>query len=590
MALTVLTRVVKEADRATIATIGSTGGTISATSAEGVTYSFIVPPLALDKDVSITVTPIGRIGGLPFSGGLLGGVEFQPSGLKFGPGVLLVIKSAAAIPALAPNQRLVGFTFEGVVDSTRVQPALPRNGGLAISIEHFSSGGLAVGNVSDLSSLPVVPNGSARQRHDAELVVLNMPSDVTAAIAIFKAWRTEIEALIATAQSGTEAKISTDLYLNWRDRLTSFAELNAGPAGTAILNALTSDRAALVTATRAALQRGIASLNQSCVRFQNLLDAENVLYLRAYAETFSSDELTANGSGLTLTAQLATLCIKAMQSSAIFPNTFTANSSVALDATYGVQFGTAPALMGAFFDVTMTVAGAANNGTSTFQTDGTGRTLPRQIATRTTPITVTVKSCLARSQISFTAVFGYLQDVCHFSTFTANPPEVLSTSGPVLLISAPASIQQDRLEGSGTVLFREKQVTLPDQLVLDIANPGSYMASLSVGFVLAGTTVISYMIHADPVGLPVVDQFFNGSVTFTKDILGIISTSAGLDGTDLLLGAPGTVYPTGNDKRDAGVGPGSTDADSITLSADRRTVSFVMQLKNLGEMRVLLKQ
>ena len=42
-------------------------------------------------------------------------------------------------------------------------------------------------------------------------------------------------------------------------------------------------------------------------------------------------------------------------------------------------------------------------------------------------------------------------------------------------------------------------------------------------------------------------------------------------------------------KRDAGVGPGSTDADAIALSADRRTMSFLMQRKNLGQIRVLLK-
>lgn len=79
-------------------------------------------------------------------------------------------------------------------------------------------------------------------------------------------------------------------------------------------------------------------------------------------------------------------------------------------------------------------------------------------------------------------------------------------------------------------------------------------------------------------------------MSFSKDIVGIISTTENVDATDFLLGAPATSYPIGDEKRDAGVGPGSTDADAISLSADRRTMSFVMQLIHLGQIRILLKQ
>jgi Big-like domain-containing protein len=591
LALTVLTRMVKETDRATSATIGNAGGTITATSAAGVTYNFIVPALALDSSVRITVTPIARIGGLPFSGGLLGGVEFQPSGLKLGPGVQLVIKTSAAIPALGPNQRLVGFTFDGNVDSSSVQPAAPKNGGFAITVEHFSGGGLAVGNVADLQSLPTVPNGSIQQQRVAQLAALAMPQDLNAVIAIFKSWRTQIEALIASAQTGVDAKMAIDLYLNWKLTLEGFTGVAGSAAATTLTTALAGDRAALVAVTQAAVQRGIAQLNQRCVTLTNLLDAQNALYLRAYAEVFSNGELTVNGSGLTLTAQLATLCIQPVQSFASFPNTFAPNSSATLNMTYGVKFGSNPAAQGAFFDVTVTVSGAANNGTSTFQTDGTGRTLPRQIATSTTPITINVKSCLARSQIGITADLSQLVDVCHFSNFAGNPPEILSVFGAVAQIARPGSVILNNLESSSsTRLFRETQATLVNPLLADIVNPGTYTTTLSPGLIQPGTAVISYMLHADPVGEPDDDVIFSGSVTFLRDIVGVISTSSSLDATDVLLGAPGTAYPTGNDKRDAGVGPGSTDSDQISLSADRRTLSFVMQLKHIGQIRIVLKQ
>jgi len=215
VALTVLTRVVLETARAVSATIGSSGGTIAATSASGVVYNFVVPPLVLDSAVRITVTPVSRIGELPFSREFVGGGDFQPSGLKFGPGALLTITPSSPIPALGANARVFGFTFERSVDSISVQPATVRNGGFAIRIEHFSFGGFAVGNVSDLSTLPIVPNSSIQQQRAAQLAPLLMPQDLNAAIAIFKAWRTQIEAIINTAQSGVEAKISVDLFLNW---------------------------------------------------------------------------------------------------------------------------------------------------------------------------------------------------------------------------------------------------------------------------------------------------------------------------------------------------------------------------------------
>jgi hypothetical protein len=406
-------------------TIGAAGGTISATSADGVTYDFIVPALALDDDISITMTPIASIRALPFSRGLVGGVEFQPSGLTFGPGARLVIKPPAAIPALGPNDRLIGFTYEGDLDSLRAQPAVSAPGGFAITIEHFSGGGLAVGNVSDLSALPLIPAGSVQQQRTGQLAPLVLPQDLSAAVAIFKAWRTQIEVTIGQAQTGVEAKIAVDLFVGWKNTLSSYSA-NFGTEGAALTAALAADQTALVTATQLAIKRGIAALNQQCLQLRSLLFAHNVLYLRGYADIFSSGLLTGIGSGLTETAQLATLCILPIQSFAQFPDPFQRNTNAALDLTYGVKFGSAPALDGAFFDVTLTVSGAASNGTSTIQTDAAGRIVQTQISAGTTPITLQVKSCLARSQLNSTADLRFLQDVCHFSTITANPQAALA--------------------------------------------------------------------------------------------------------------------------------------------------------------------
>ena len=87
-------------------------------------------------------------------------------------------------------------------------------------------------------------------------------------------------------------------------------------------------------------------------------------------------------------------------------------------------------------------------------------------------------------------------------------------------------------------------MTLSNQLVVDMATPATYMTSLSLGFIPAGTTVRSYMIHADPVGSPDNDQSFGGSVRFSKDIVGIISTTGNLDATDWVSRASTPVNET----------------------------------------------
>ncbi len=61
------------------ATIGAGGGTIVATGAGGITYTLVVPALALMQPVAITMTPLGAVTGLPLSGGFVAGADFQPS-------------------------------------------------------------------------------------------------------------------------------------------------------------------------------------------------------------------------------------------------------------------------------------------------------------------------------------------------------------------------------------------------------------------------------------------------------------------------------------------------------------------------------
>ena len=70
--------------------IGREGGTVSATGADGATYTLAIPAGALISDEDITLTPVGAVDGLPFSGGLAGAVQLAPDGLRlFEPATLI---------------------------------------------------------------------------------------------------------------------------------------------------------------------------------------------------------------------------------------------------------------------------------------------------------------------------------------------------------------------------------------------------------------------------------------------------------------------------------------------------------------------
>ena len=73
------------------------------------------------------------------------------------------------------------------------------------------------------------------------------------------------------------------------------------------------------------------------------------------------------------------------------------------------------------------------------------------------------------------------------------------------------------------------------------------------------TWVKSHFIHADPVTTLLLD----GRVRFDTQIIGVISSSAGLDATDALLGRPGTTYPPPGTEPNRGLEATQADAYAI---------------------------
>ena len=61
-------------------TIGAAGGELSARGADGTSYALSIPAGALTQDELISLTPVKRFIGLPFSGSDVAGAELGPDG------------------------------------------------------------------------------------------------------------------------------------------------------------------------------------------------------------------------------------------------------------------------------------------------------------------------------------------------------------------------------------------------------------------------------------------------------------------------------------------------------------------------------
>lgn len=153
---------------------------------------------------------------------------------------------------------------------------------------------------------------------------------------------------------------------------------------------------------------------------------------------------------------------------------------------------------------------------------------------------------------------------------------IINVSGQVELIPPPPSVDFGDLQ-SDTVarVFSERQgLTLPTSVSVDSTAPGAYdsVSSLTPGVLPAGTSVDSYLVHAEPASPDGLFRYI-GSITFNTDVLALIVLNPNLKNSDAILGAPGTLYSSGA-LRDLELNPSGAFADSVVLSPDRRTVSF----------------
>lgn len=140
---------VLDTPRAVSGTVGAQGGVLTATAANGATLSLDVAAGSLLSDVTITMTPLSGVTGLPFPRGLVAAVELAPEGLRFlAPATLTVTPTA---PVAVGDQ--AGFSYRGDGEGFHLQRSRPVGNAIALTITHFSGAGVAQGSGPERASV-----------------------------------------------------------------------------------------------------------------------------------------------------------------------------------------------------------------------------------------------------------------------------------------------------------------------------------------------------------------------------------------------------------------------------------------------------
>lgn len=202
----------------------------------------------------------------------------------------------------------------------------------------------------------------------------------------------------------------------------------------------------------------------------------------------------------------------------------------------------------------------------------------------------------AKGVIALVAVSGSIL----LGANAANADAIVSTSGDLVLIPKPAMFNYNNGTGfSGAanpnpIIFNvspdyviptfsalDPSVLAPyhltpsqfiglDYLPVDISGPGTYPGNaLTGGEIASGTEVSTYIINFEPSDTNPVGSS-TGSVTFSQNVLGIA-----LNGSDFDLVRYQLIAPYLNPSTGFELCTGDPICDVVSLSADRRTVSFV---------------
>ena len=354
-----------EATTAAGALLGPAGGTITTTSDAGVTYEFVVPPLALPGGTQITMTPISAVGGLPLSGGFVAGVDFAPSGLVLAqPGTLTI--SVSRQPTA--DQRLVGFGYGDGAESFHLAPAKAGPEAITLSVSHFSTVGAGFGTTQDIEALWILQSNDPETPATSQIAVaviveafMQTPRDGAEELAIMERWfdfviLPELEAVTTDAQLVS----AVSAYETWRtevpEGLDMYQVMPGGRDAPSLVSRRASWEAAFAAKARLAMERNLQLCAAPGIASARVAALDNALFWHRVARWLYF--VATEGSGLDLAAFQGAACAQGLSQNLTLDDPLTTAQAANLDVTFALRFTDGQVVPGNFV-VTALGEGAA---------------------------------------------------------------------------------------------------------------------------------------------------------------------------------------------------------------------------------------
>ncbi|MEX2162524.1 MAG: hypothetical protein WD751_11530 [Anaerolineales bacterium] len=142
--------VILDDDLAASAVISAAGGSLSAQAADGAKFTLVLPEGALQGDETITLTPLSGVEGLPFSGGVVGGVQLAPEGLRLLQPATLTIESPDTTAAEGFETVAFGYHEDG--QGVYLNPSTIEGNVLTLEIWHFSGAAAAQATPTEIQT------------------------------------------------------------------------------------------------------------------------------------------------------------------------------------------------------------------------------------------------------------------------------------------------------------------------------------------------------------------------------------------------------------------------------------------------------
>jgi hypothetical protein len=187
------------------------GGTLTATAADGTTFTLTFPENAVLSDLQISMTPIANINDLPLTGGYVGAVHLEPEGVEFLEPVILTIQAVKPFDA----SKLKGFNSHAMGEEFYLQPMTVSGQTITLQLMHFSNPGAAVADDLDDLVIDLVPT-DPRDRFEHDLG-LDLSEDVKKAEAITRNFYGRVKGKLESARSERSTlKSAIRDFLTWR--------------------------------------------------------------------------------------------------------------------------------------------------------------------------------------------------------------------------------------------------------------------------------------------------------------------------------------------------------------------------------------